>query len=408
MSYFWVDELRNLLVSDKDFLVQINTCNRIKKYIRAENPYNMLLNLVAGMLHGKEMVLLDSDFSNEELTALGIDLKAIEYEFEFNSQQVFSSLQEVAEQIRMEPWKLWLFTSGTTGLPKKVCHTFETLGRNVRCSSRYKNHVWAFAYRFSHMAGIQVLLQALINTNPIIYVFETNPQDVFLQIKKYHCTHISATPTFYRGLIPYIVDDLPDLTDLTMGGEKYNSDTYIRLHKLLPHVKIHNIYASTETGSILNTTTDYFEIPEKYKDKIIISGNNELLIHFSLLGEFPIEGEWYNTHDLVEEKDGKLVFLSRDSDLINVGGYKVNPLEVEEAILHVPGVLDCIVEGKANSVLGNILVAKILKKSEISEQELKRTMQSYLKERLQPFKVPRMIKFVQEMEHTRSGKKVRK
>ena len=408
MSYFWVDETRNLFVSRNEFLKQINLCHTIPKYIKSENPYTMLLHLIAGMLHGKEMVLLDSDFSDDEVQALGISLSELSKEIVIEEPNQLGSVENVIDRIKKQTWKLWMFTSGTTGLPKKVCHSFATLGRNVRSSTRYANHIWAFAYRFSHMAGIQVMLQALLNANPMIYVFESSPVDVVKQLRKYHCTHISATPTFYRNIIPFITEELPELSDLTMGGEKYDADICIKMQQLLPNVRLHNIYAATETGSIFNAKDDRFEIPEKLKNKIKISENQELLIHHTLLGEFPVEGEWYNTHDLVEECDGMLTFLSRKSDLINVGGYKVNPLEVEDAILKVPGVLDCIVKGKANSVLGNILTAEIIKKTGLDAQVLKHSIQRYLKERMQPFKIPRIIKFVESIEHTRSGKKVRK
>ena len=408
MTYFWVDETRNIFISKKEFLEQINLCHTIPKYIKSDNPYNMLRDLVSGMLCGKEMVLLDSDFSEDEIKALGINLNEINLKYEITNTNQFFCMKDVVRQIKNQPWKIWMFTSGTTGLPKKVCHSYESLGRNVRSDSRYARHIWAFAYRFSHMAGIQVFLQALMNANPMIYVFESTPQEVVSQIKKYHCTHISATPTFYRNITPYITEGLPDLTDLTMGGEKYDADICKKIEQLLPHARLHNIYAATETGSILNAKDDHFEIPEGLRDKIKISENQELLIHRSLLGEFQMESEWYNTHDLVEECDGKITFISRKSDLINVGGYKVNPLEVEDVVLKVPGVKDCIVKGKANSVLGNILTAEVIKCKDKDAQILKRDIQNFLKEKLQPFKIPRLIKFVETIEHTRSGKKVRK
>ncbi len=408
MKYFWVDEPRKYFVTEQNFLEQINNCITIAKYIRSVNPFDMLLQLVVGMMHGKEMVLLDSDFTENEIVALGIDDAELATRIEIDGNLSVHSMRELTGQIQLQHWKLWMFTSGTTGLPKKVCHTYETLARNVRVSERYAKHIWAFAYRFSHMAGIQVLLQALMNANPMIYVFESAPVDVVAQMQKYCCTHISATPTFYRNVFPFLKNDLPDLTDLTMGGERYDSDICNKINAALPNVKLHNIYAATETGSILNSTGNDFIVPEKYKDKVKISVDKELLIHRSLLGQFPVDGDWYNTHDLVEEYEGKLHFLSRKSDLINVGGYKVNPLEVEEAISQVPGVLDCIVKGKPNSVLGNILIAEIVKVETFEERDVKQAILTELKQKMQAFKIPRMFKFVEEIEHTRSGKKVRK
>jgi acyl-coenzyme A synthetase/AMP-(fatty) acid ligase len=195
---------------------------------------------------------------------------------------------------------------------------------------------------------------------------------------------------------------------LTTGGEKYDEDLCNKLQAAIPDVKMHNIYASTETGSILNAVGKGFSIPEEYKEKVKISPEGELLIHYSLLGEFPLEGEWYNTHDLVEEKEGLLYFLSRKSDILNVGGYKVNPLEVESAMQKVPGISDCLVYGQKNSVLGTILLADVVLEEGFVEKEVKKSIRHYLQNELQDFKIPRIIQFVKEIKRTKSGKKVRK
>lgn len=173
-------------------------------------------------------------------------------------------------------------------------------------------------------------------------------------------------------------------------------------------MKLHNIYASTETGSVLNAVGDAFVIPAQYQEQIKISEQNELMIHRSLLGEFPLEGEWYNTHDLVEVHDEKIYFLSRKSDLLNIGGYKVNPLEVEVALQAIEGIQDCLVYGQKNSVLGTLLVADVVPMIGHTEKEIKKAVRHGLKEKLQEFKIPRILQLVDNIERTRSGKKVRK
>ena len=203
-------------------------------------------------------------------------------------------------------------------------------------------------------------------------------------------------------------NNLPMLRHLTLGGERYDHDLCTRIEKILPDVKIHNIYASTETGSLLNAVGDVFEIPYDYRELIRISDKNELLIHRSLLAGFSLTNDWYNTHDLVEVKNDKLRFLSRKTDLINVGGYKVNPLEVEAMIQEIPGVIDCVVKGTENSVLGHILIAEIVREPMFTDKEVKKSIQCELKGKLQPFKIPRLIYFVDVINKTRTGKKVRK
>ena len=118
---------------------------------------------------------------------------------------------------------------------------------------------------------------------------------------------------------------------------------------------------------------------------------------------------WYNTHDLVDlNDDGIIKFISRKSDLINVGGYKVNPLEVESVILRVPEIKDCLVKGEKNSVVGTLLVADIVTYPDMDKKMVKKEIIKKLKNTLQSFKIPRIYHFTSQIEKTRSGKKVRK
>lgn len=133
--------------------------------------------------------------------------------------------------------------------------------------------------------------------------------------------------------------------------------------------------------------------------------NNELLIHTSLMGYSNfVDGEWYNTGDLVEiisENPIRFRFLSRKNEMINVGGYKVNPNEVEDAIRSIEGVINVRVYPKSNSVLGNIICCEVVKnKPEIDESYIRIKMQA----KLQEYKIPRLVRFVDSIGLTRTGK----
>ena len=75
--------------------------------------------------------------------------------------------------------EITIFTSGTTGQPKKVIHSVMTLTRTVRIAERYKDKIWAFAYNPTHMAGLQVFFQALSNCNTLINVFNASRTDIY-------------------------------------------------------------------------------------------------------------------------------------------------------------------------------------------------------------------------------------
>ena len=97
---------------------------------------------------------------------------------------------------------------------------------------------------------------------------------------------------------------------------------------------------------------------------------------------------WYDTGDLVEEHDGFLHILGRATDLINVGGLKVFPVEVEEAISALPGVLDCAVFGEAHALTGQVVVARVVVDTDESPVAFKRRMRQALQGVLEPYKVP--------------------
>ena len=194
---------------------------------------------------------------------------------------------------------------------------------------------------------------------------------------------------------------------VTLGGEKSDQHLYDSIVKIFPSAKINNVYASTEAGSLFAAKGDCFQIPEKIRDKFTVV-DDELLIHKSLLGRsdsFKLEGDYYHSGDLIEwvdKESGLFRFKSRKNELINVGGYKVNPGEVEDVISAIDGVKQVLVYGKANSVLGNVLCTDIQLEagSELTNVDIKKALAS----QLQDFKIPRRIKFVEQFELTRTGK----
>ena len=107
--------------------------------------------------------------------------------------------------------------------------------------------------------------------------------EVYSKIERYQVTHISATPTFYRLLLPF-EQSYPSVQRVTLGGEKSDNHLYENIHKIFPEAKINNVYASTEAGSLLVAKGDSFQIPISIRNKFMVV-DNELLIHKSLLGK---------------------------------------------------------------------------------------------------------------------------
>ena len=387
----------------EDLLRALNEGVTYYPYYKTSDVFSYFVNLIKSLATNQLLVLLDSDINPSEID--GLDESKVNVA-ESIVPTSFRNMDEVVEAVQNSKSEITIFTSGTTGQPKKVVHSIATLTRSVRIGDRYRGQIWAYAYNPTHMAGLQVFFQAFENQNTLVNVFNQPREYVYKQIREKGITHISATPTFYRLLLPF-EQAYESVIRVTLGGEKSDQHLYDSIMKIFPNAKINNVYASTEAGSLFAAKGDCFQIPEAIKDKFKVV-DDELLIHKSLLGSsdsFKFTDDYYHSGDLIEwvdEAQGLFRFKSRKNELINVGGYKVNPSEVEVAIQDIEGVRQAMVYGKANSILGNVLCADVVLEPGFTLTEL--DIKKVLGSQLQDFKVPRRIKFVEEISLTRTGK----
>ena len=404
-KYFYIDN--DFSFSYSELLLRINSVKKIITNHYKFDDFDYFINLIAGLAYGSDMLILDKDFSDIEV------IKACDGPYHETSISISSldccNLEDLLERVSKSKSKITMFTSGTTDVPKKIEHTIDTLIRNIKTGIKFKDDTWGFAYNPTHMAGMQVFFQAFFNNNTIVSLFGKNKYDIFYFIKKYQINHLSATPTFYRLLIPS-QEKFISVKQITFGGEKSDLLLQNKVKEVFPNANIRNIYASTEAGALFSSKHDRFIIPENIKDKVkIIDG--ELYIHNSLLGKavnFDDKNPWYATGDLIEffDNNKKDFFITgRKSEIINVGGYKVNPNEVEAQLRTMIGIQNVKVYGIPNSILGNILCADIVASDKtISESDIK----LFLTNNLQNFKVPRKIYFKDILKTSRSGKIDRK
>lgn len=396
----------NAEASYGNLIAEINNRNYYYPKYQTTSLFDFYVNLLTGLVCNKLVVLLDSDISMSEINPSVSEDINVRKEVKKSHIKDF---EDFIERIKSSSSEIVIFTSGTTGQPKEVRHSISSLSRAVKTGERFHDNIWGFAYNPTHMAGLQVFLQAFMNCNPIINIFNKNREYVLNVIEHEGITHISATPTFYRLLLPY-ERPYTSVIRVSLGGEKSGKSLYDSIKLIFPNAKVTNIYASTEAGTLFATQGEYFKIPVAIKDKFKIV-DDELFIHNSLLGSSPsfmLIDDFYATGDLIEwvdENNRLFRFKSRKNELINVGGYKVNPLEVEEALRRISGIREAYVYGKKNSILGNVLCADVVTETvSISETDIRTS----LKDRLQDFKIPRRIKFVETLSLTRTGKISRK
>jgi acyl-CoA synthetase (AMP-forming)/AMP-acid ligase II len=353
----------------------------------------------------RDIILFDTDFSADEIHALGFTPEQLTERVTLPARTpfTFDSLARLAAGGSSA--RIGLFTSGSTGLPKLVWQSVANLARGVRTGGRHAESVWALAYNPTHIAGVQVFLQGLANGCPLVDVFGLDRSSVLNAVERYGITHLSATPSFYRLLLP-VERPLGGVRSVTLGGESSDASLVERLRPLFPAARFHNIYASTEAGTLLVAKDDAFTIAPGLEGRVQIS-DGRLRVHRSLLGEFDGCGadEWYDTGDIVElvdESPLRFRIVARQRDWINVGGSKVNPRDVERVAEEHPSVTFARVFSRSNSVVGRLLCAEVVLRpgATVTEPQLR----EFLGARLQSFKVPRIIRFVAELAVTRSGK----
>lgn len=397
---FLVDIKEGIHRSYHDLFEDLNQpVYQFSNIIEYKNIYELYVQLIRSLIIDEAITFKETHFtSDREITFQS-----------FPNPYYGEGLAYYIKNIRQRSnWKLQMATSGTTGLPKKVYHSFSSLTRNIKMNAHRADDVWGLAYNPTHMAGMQVFFQAFLNQNTIINLFGLSRTQIFSCIQQYSVSHISATPTFYRLLLP-ATEVFNKVKQITFGGEKLSEGILQNVKGMFPNAKFTNVYASTEAGALFAASGDQFTISEKIKSFVKIV-ENELWLHESLIANSPdlqIQDGWYVTGDMVQVTSWEPLefqFVSRKNEMINIGGSKVNPNEVEELILENAAVTDVKVFGKPNSLMGTILCADIvLQQNTLSEKEIK----AFLKERLPDYKVPRIIKFVPAITLTSTGKKSR-
>lgn len=401
---FYINEKESIFFSYKDLVQHLNEFRSVVTNPYKINTLDFFLNLIKALIHNKDVTLLDQDFTDSEMILL-VGEKYVENIVAVEDLELdcFKSYLKLIIESKSQ---ITIYTSGTTGLPKKVVHSVSSLSREIKTGPRFNSSIWGLAFNVTHMAGLQVFFQALFNGNTLIDLCNIDSANINQLILKHEISHISATPTFYRLLNnKYIVFN--DVKSVTLGGEKSDDNLYKIVKRMFPFAKVKNIYASTEAGALLCSEDDFFYIPDRLKDKIIIT-KNILYIHESLLGQMPnllIENGLYCSGDVIEWKhnsDHYFKLIGKSNEMINVGGYKVNPHEVESVLRNIDGIENVFVFGKTNSVLGNLICAEIVLEKGIQIEEKK--IKDILKMKLQQFKIPRKIFFVDKLNLNRTGK----
>ena len=296
---------------------------------------------------------------------------------------------------------LVLFTTGTTGRPKAILHDFEPFLRRFR-TPRPALRALSFL-RFDHIGGLNTLLHVLYNRG-LVVAPESRSVEGILEACRVHAVEVlPTTPTFLRmlllsGLVP---DAFPaSLKVITYGTERMDEPTLMELCRLLPEVDFRQTYGMSELG-ILRVKSEardslFMRVGGEGVETRVEEGTlriraaNRMMGYLNAESPFDEEG-WYDTKDLVEEKDGLYKVVGRRDDVINVGGLKVLPAEIENYALQYPGVERGEIKGKPNPITGNHIEMTV--QASFDTQSEQKAFQDYMGSILPAFMVPRRYNF---------------
>jgi acyl-CoA synthetase (AMP-forming)/AMP-acid ligase II len=369
--------------------------------------------MVAGEMADCEVALLRGSYEDQQLAAWAISA-VIEEDLSIRRLESAGSAR-VGFHVLMQ-------TSGTTGTPKLARHTLAALtgrikpGRAAAGSAR-----WLLTYEPASYAGLQVLLTALVTGNELIAIAGGSLAALAAAALSQAPTHISGTPTFWRGLLVSAGAGLRriPLAQLTLGGEVADDAILGRLRAEFPGAGITHIYASTEAGALFAVKDGRAGFPRSWLDDgtegvrlRVTDGVLEVMSPRRMV-EYVTPGSpsrdpdgWLNTGDLVSIVGDRVYFRGRADTVISVGGAKVSPEEVEAVLLAVPGVLDARVFPVSSPVTGNLVGAEIVCGA-ADREAVRRAVLAHAASALPAYKVPRVVRFVEALSVSASGKKPR-
>jgi acyl-coenzyme A synthetase/AMP-(fatty) acid ligase len=312
---------------------------------------------------------------------------------------------------------LVLFSSGSTGRPKAALHDMTRLLAKYSLPRRsYRTLVFLL---LDHIGGVNTLFYTLSNGGAIVTAPQRTPASICEAIARHRVELLPTSPTFLNLMLlsgEHRRHDLSSLRLVTYGTEPMPLSTLTRLGEELPGVKLQQTYGMTELGILRSQSRGDDSLwvkvgGEDFETKVV---DNRLRVRArcAMLGYLnapnPTDADgFFDTGDLVEVDGEWIRFLGRESEIVNVGGSKVYPAEVESVLLQMENVADAVVTGEPHALVGQIVAATVRLIEPEGLEVFKPRMRLFLGERLAAFKVPARVRLTTESLHSARFKRTR-
>jgi acyl-coenzyme A synthetase/AMP-(fatty) acid ligase len=319
-----------------------------------------------------------------------------------------------------------LLTSGTTGAPKLVSHDLASLTAPIKPTERPP--IWGTFYDIRRYGGLQIFLRALTCGGSLVLSGAGEPiEDHLRRLAACGVTHVSGTPTHWRHVLMSGAAHTIAPGHVRLSGEIADQAILDQLCAAYPHARIGHAYASTEAGVGFEVTDGFEGFPahlvavgQGEVDIRIEDGSLRLRSARTASGYVGRSAEplrdrdgFVDTGDMVERHGERYRFVGRRGGIINVGGHKVHPEEVEAAINRHPDVSVSLVRPRRNPITGAIVTADVvLRDMPACEADrriagLEGEIIAMCRQSLAPHKVPAAVRFVAALDMTAIGKLAR-
>ena len=325
---------------------------------------------------------------------------------ENDSVQLHPMVQSLTE---LNQAGLVLFSSGSTGEPKAMIHNLDNLVNSYQGKKTKKLNMLVFLM-FDHIGGLNTLLNTLAMGARIILPANRSPEYIAGLVEKYQVHVLPASPTFLNMMLMAKVQEKCNFSSLKMityGTEPMPESLLKKLKKTFPKTKLLQTFGTSETGIAQTSSRSSESLEMKLDDpnleyKIVdgelwLKSKTQVMGYLNASMESFTDDGWFKTGDLVDELDGGyLKIKGRAKEVINVGGEKVLPAEVESVVLELDEVEDCMVYAAKNAITGQMVGVQLVLKEGVEPKDAKALIRKHCKNRLDTYKVPAKFEFVEK------------
>jgi acyl-CoA synthetase (AMP-forming)/AMP-acid ligase II len=359
---------------------------------------------------------IQDEYINESFCEYTI--KTIKSDLDIQTIEQNSSHEMIKKLKENQNSGLILFSSGSTGKPKAMIHNLDNLINSYKDKKAKSMNMLVFLM-FDHIGGLNTLFNALCMGACLIIPKNRDAKNICELIQNYKIMVLPSSPTFLNLILisgEHEKYDLSSLRMITYGTEAMPESLLLKLKESFPKVKFLQTFGTSETG--ISTTSSkssdslYMKIEDANQEYKIVDNELWLRSKTQVLGylnasmdSFTSDG-WFKTGDLVEElEDGYLKIIGRSKEVINVGGQKVLPAEVESVILSMKEIDDCMVYSESNVITGQTVVCDVVLHE--PKENIKKIIRLFCKDKLETFKIPTKVNVVEKTNFSERFKKIR-